>query len=86
MEAHNGPTLMEFSPVCGMWLSWESFVAKQHHLKKITYGKYTHKEQKKEQAQHDSVWHSSMCGGYMSEICFVGKALMGTEALSDGDV
>lgn len=26
------------------------------------------------------------CVEDMSEICFVGKALMGTEALSDGDV
>lgn len=85
MEADSGSVLMEFSPVCGMWLSWESFAAKQHQLKKITYRKYTHKEQKKSKLSM-AVCGTAACVEDMPEIGFVGKALMGTEALSDGDV
>lgn len=85
MEAHSGSVLMEFSPVCGVWLSWESFAAKQHQLKKITYRKYTHKVQKKSKLSM-AVCGTVACVEDMSEIGFVGKALMGTEALSDGDV
>lgn len=33
-----------------------------------------------------AVYDTVACVEDMSEICFVGKALMGTEALSDGDV
>lgn len=84
MEAQNGPTLIEFSLVCGMRLSCESCAAKQHCLKKITHRRHMHKNRERA----SSAWQCGAvaCVEDMSKMCFLRKTLMRTEALSDGDV
>jgi hypothetical protein len=83
-EAQRGPTVVELSVVCEMWLSCESFAPKQHHLKKITYRKYAHKEQRKRKLGM-AACGSVACMEDVSKICFLGEALMRTKALSDGN-